>query len=343
MRDSGPKSSLTATLVALVAALLVCVLIIVFISEKPADALYSFFAGPFLNVYHFGNMIDDAGLLILTGLGITLAFKAGVFNLGGEGQAYTGAIVAAQLALLLKGVPAVIGIPLIVLGSAAAAAVFGGISGVLRWKWNLDELITTFLLSSAAMPIIDYLIAEPLRDDAGYLLATSVIPERLRFAHLLPPSHLNGGLFIGLVLAGALWLLFYRTRWGYELRQCGLNRTFAQYGNIPVGVYIVVPMTASGALHGIAGAMQVTGTRFMAVQGATAGLGWNGIAVALIAEQNPLAVVPAALIFSYLNAATETAMLRTDFSFELSFIIQAIVFLLITAKVVRMKTGGRRR
>lgn len=341
MTKSGPKTSITAIFVAIAAALLVCIIIIALVSDEPGKGLYFFFAGPFLNMYHFGNMIDKAGLLILTGLGISLAFKSGVFNLGGEGQAYTGAIVASQLALVFRGMPAVIGIPLILVISAAAAAFIGSISGFLRWKWNLDELITSFLLSSASLPIIDYLITEPLRDEAGYLLATDLIPEQLRFMHLFPPSHLNAGFLIGLLLAGALWLFLFKTRWGYELRLCGLNRDFARYGNIPVGAYIVAPMSISGALHGISGALQVTGTRFMCVQGATAGLGWNGIAVALLAEQHPLAVIPAALVFSYLNSATETAMLHSDFSFELSSIIQALVFLFVTAKVVSFKIARK--
>ncbi len=335
MTGVSPRPTLPAVLIAIGAAFTVSLVIIVALSDDPSRAVFFFFAGPLIDSYHFGNMLDTAGLLALTGLGVAVAFRGGTFNLGGEGQSYLGSLVAAQIALTLfpadLASPLLV-VPLVLLVSSAAGGVTAAVSGALRALWNIDELITSFLISSAALPIIDYLIGGPLRDPEGYLLATARIPTAARIPHLFAPSALNAGALVSIATVVIVWFSLQRTLPGYELRLTGVNPRFARYGGISTGAYFVGAMAASGLLHGLAGGLYVVGTRYMAVQRGTAGLGWNGIAVALIAENRPLAVIPAALVFSYLETATDTAILNTGFSFELSAIVQAAVFLLITAK-----------
>ena len=334
---SRPTSSALAAALSLALVLVVCLAILIFVSEEPKEGIYFFFAGPFLNRYQLGNMLDSTSLLILTGLGAAIVFKAGVFNLGGEGQAYLGALVASQIALRLSNFPPVLGLPVIFLGSALVAGLIGLLAGLLRWLWNIDELITSFLASGSLLPIIDYLVAGPLRDQTSYLLATPQIPSAFHLPSLLSPSNLNAGILIALVLSLLIYFFLYFTVGGYELRISGRNRRFATYGGIKTGLYIVGPMTAGAAMHGAAGAFTVTGSQYMCVQGGTAGIGWNGIAVALIAENHPLLVVPAALVFSYLKSAANAAMLNTDFSLELGSIIQGLVLLFITIKILGLR------
>ena len=338
---SRVKPSPLSTAIALGAAFTLSLLIIVSVSDDRLDAVYYFFAGPFMTLYHFGNMLDNASLLILTGLGMTTAFRTGVFNLGGEGQTYLGAIVASQIALQFVPGSRPVGLMALVLvlaASALAGGIVASLSGYLKNRFRIDELISTFLVSAALIPIIDYLISEPLRDPESYLLATRMIARDMRLRHILEPSSLNVGIFVAVGLAISTALYLKKTIFGYETGIVGSNRKFAGYSGIRVAGYVTVGMAASGAAHGLAGGFQVVGTRYAAIQGGTAGLGWNGIAVALIAEQNPLAAIPAALVFSYLTAATETAMLNTDFSFELSALIQAVVFLIITVSIVTKRT-----
>ena len=341
MIDTSPKPSIRAVSIALGAAFLISLLIVVILSREPVRAAYYFFIGPIISRFHAGNLLDGAALLMCTGLGISLAFRSGTFNLGGEGQSYAGALVASQIAIspLLARLPGPVGIPVLLVTAAFVGGAIAALSGYLRAKFDIDELITSFLVSSAMIPIIDYLVAEPLRDQSGYLLATEEIPISTRFSHLFEPSSLHAGLFIAILLAVMLSLVIRRTRLGYELRITGTNARFARYGGIKTGRFLVVGMGLSGALHGLAGGLYVVGTRYMCVQGGTFGLGWNGIAVALIAENQPLAVIPAAIIFSYLQTATKTAMLNTGFSFELSAIVQATVFFLITVKRLRGSRG----
>lgn len=344
MTDTDPRSTFTSTTIALGAAMVVCVGIIVVLSRRPAQAVYHFFVGPFLSTYHLGNMLDTASLLVLSGLGVSVAFRAGVFNLGGEGQTYIGALSAALVALAIPQWPGIPGVLVAVIAAVGVAAAVGAVSGVLRAVWGVDELITSFLVSGALLPIIDYAVSGPLRDPNSYLLSTPLIPKQFRFVPVLPPSHLNATALIALASAFGVAVVIVKTLRGYELRMSGTNRRFARYGGIKTAAYLTFPMAASAGFHGLAGSMHVLGTRYASVQSGTAGLGWNGIAVALIAESNPLAVIPAALIFAYLDAATKTAMMNTEFSFELSAVLQGLVFLFITIKggrsVIRRRAAG---
>ena len=342
MIRSQPTTSIFSIFLSLSVATVICILLIFVGSSEPWETLRHFFSGPFQSTYVFGNLLDDASLLMLTGLGAAIAFRAGVFNLGGEGQTYLGAIIASQVSLALTTKLGFVGIVPIILAGAAISACVSGLSGFFRWKWNIDELLSSFLLSSALLPVIDYAIAGPLRDPGGYLLSTPRIPEVFRLGRILEPSLLNPGIFLSLALVGLLSFTLYYSRFGFELRTTGKNREFSRYGGISVGTYLVAPMAISGALHGTAGTLQVIGTRYTCVQGATAGLGWNGIAVALIAENNPLAIVPAAIVFSYLGAAAEAASVNSDLSIELTAVIQGMVFLLITAKGLRLKLKRRK-
>ncbi len=333
------------TVVALLAALLVTVLLLVFGSPNPARALRAFFLGPFSNRYYFGNMLDGAGLLLIAGLGVSAAFRAGVFNLGGDGQIYIAGLVAAVVCLALPQAPAVFGIVLALVAAVAVGMLLAGVCGLFKYLWGTDELITSFLISAAIVPSVSYLIVGPLRNQQSNLLTTERIAEQFRLLRLLPPSNLNLALLFALLLAPLAHFLLYHTVRGYELRITGLNREFARYGGIAIGAYTAVPMAISGGLHGLSGAFAVLGTHHAAIQGFTIGLGWNAIAVALIGRNHPLLIIPAALVFAYMEAGAKAAMLHTEFSFELGAIIQAVIFFMITAHValprLRLHLRGR--
>ncbi len=319
-----------ASFAAIVAAVATAVMLSVLSSSNPIEALRSFILSPLLNRYHFGNMVSYAALLMLTGGGVIFAFSSGSFNLGGEGQTYLAAFITAVI--LTNTAPS----PFVRIGVFAIAAVSGGVlagfSGMLRVRLGADELITTFLVSSATIPVVDYLISGPLRDRGSNLLATPLIAESYRLTRLAPPSHLSGALFLGLGASIFLWILLRYTLFGYEMRITGQNRDLARYAGLPVGTLTTLPMTLSGALHGLAGAALVTGVHYRAITGFTSGLGWNGIAVALIARNNPVLLIPAALLFSYLNAGSSAAVVESQATWEFGAILQAVVFLFVTAE-----------
>ena len=325
-------STFHGTLAALAAAVALALIRILLVSDDPSGTVRALFLGPFLDGFSLGNMFDTSSFLVITGIAVSLAFRAGVFNLGGEGQVYAGALVGAMVCIAVPDWGGAAGIAASCFAAAAAGAVISGLSGYLRMKLDIDELITSFLISAALIPIIDYAVAGPLRDPAGYLLATREIGTSFRLVRLFPPSRLSSVAVLAVIAAFVYWFYLFRTFWGYEHRMCGLNRDFARYGGIDVDRFLLLPMVMSGALHGLAGGLHVLGARYACIQGGTAGMGWNGIAVALIARTHPAGIIPAALVFAYLDAGSKTAMIRTNFTFELSAMVQAVVFLLITAQ-----------
>lgn len=337
MHSSRPTSTFLSIAVALISALAVLIVLVPFVSKTPLDTLAAFLTGPFRNSFYLGNFLDRAGLYILAGLAMVISFQGGMFNLGGEGQVYGGALAATMLLLLLPGVLGALGIVLGLLAGVLAGAFLAGLSGYFRMKWNTDELISSYLLSSSVVYTIDYLVSGPLRDTQRFLLSTPEISQEFRLPQILPPSHLNIGIILVIALVVLVHRFLYSSSTGYELRMTGLNREFAGYGGIPVRRYFFIPITLSGALYGLAGSLYITGTGYAAVQGCTSGMGWNGIAIALIARTNPILVPPAAFIFTFLEFGAKNAIMHSDFSFEFAAILQAIVLFLVTARFMRIR------
>ncbi len=320
------------------------VIVLIFVlSRTPGQTIYYFFIGPFTNAYYFGNMLNQAIPLIFTGLGIAVAFRSSVFNLGGEGQAYSGALVATVICLWLPNVMGFIGSILAVLAAIAAGAFLAGLSGFFRMKWGTDELISSFLISSAVVLIVNYFITGPLDDPENNLLTTRKIAEQFRLLGIFKPSKLDISIFFAVIIAVGTYFFMQRTHWGYEMRMCGINREFARYGGINVSKYLLMPMVISGGFHGFAGSLSILGTHYRCLKGVTAGVGWNGIAVALIAKNNPIAVIPAAIFFAYLEAGAKAAMLHSDVTFEIAAVAQSIIFYLVTAQALYSLVRVRKR
>ena len=297
-------------------------------SSSPLQTLSTFAITPWSNRYALGNLLSNATLLTLTGLGVTVAFRAGSFNLGGEGQLYLSAVVTAALTVALPDLPWVGAITGVI-----AAGTIAGFSGWLRHTTDADELITTFLIASAVTPVLDYLLVGPLRDPTSNLLASAQISSHARLTSLLSPSTFNTGVVWALLAVGITHIAIHHTLFGYELRIVGHNRRVARYAGIPLQRYTVVPLALSGVLHGLGGVVLVLGVHHRAILGFAGGLGWNGIAVALIARSNPLFVLPSALLFATLQAGSRAVVLENQSTWELGSIIQAVVFLFVTATV----------
>jgi ABC-type uncharacterized transport system permease subunit len=330
--SSKVKAEVRASLFALAAGLLVAVLLIVISTPRPGRMLRAFFLQPFSNSYFLGNMLSSAGYLLIAALGVIVAFRAGLFNLGGDGQIYIGALAGTIVGLAVPGLPGIVGAALVLLVAAVTSALLSAIAGVLKHLFDAPELITSYLLSAALATTATWYITGPGRDRAGNLLATRAVAESYRLSRFLPPSELNTSILWAIVLAAGLSLFLFRTVRGYELRTFGTNREFAVYAGMPAAALTIGAMTASGALHGLTGGLMVLGTYHAAISGFSFGVGWNAIAVALVARLHPLAAIGSALVFSFLSAGAQSAMLQSPFTFELGAIIQAVILLLVTAQ-----------
>lgn len=315
-------------------ALLLGVGVLTLVSPTPLESLFHFFIGPLRSPLAWGQILNQGSLLTLTGLGVALAFSSGSFNLGGEGQVYGGALVALIVGLGLPNLPFWVVLPLALSLGALGGGVLAGASGFLKVKTGADELITSFLLSAAVIPLIDGAIASAfLRDNSSFLMTTRTLPLDQWIPTLFSPSRIHWGTLVVFPLALLVQMVLYSTPWGYELRMTGRSRTFANYAGFSVNHYHIWPMALSGMLHGLAGSLAVFGVHHAVIHSFSEGLGWNGIAVALIARNRPLAVIPAALFLAYLTQASRTAQIFSNFPFELSWLIQGLILLTITSQL----------
>jgi ABC-type uncharacterized transport system permease subunit len=325
-------SILIGILGSILASFVIAVVLIFLFSRQPQNTLRYYFLGPFMDRFTFFNMLESSIPLIFSGLGIAIAFKSGVTNLGGEGQIFSGAIVAVIVGTMIPGLPGLTGIVLLLAAGAAVGALLAGLSGVLRMKFQISDLLTTYLVSSGMVYVINYLVLGPFRDPAKVTIQSVSIPAKYMLARFLPPSYIHTGAFFALFIAVLMYFMLSRTHFGYELRVTGSNPQFARYAGINTATYTVYPMLLSGGLIGLGGALQVVGRYRSCFTDLTAGLGWNGIAVALIARNNPLGVVPAALFYAYLSAGARAAMINSDVTVELAAVISSVIFYLVTAE-----------
>lgn len=313
-------------------------------SAEPQRALRAFFLNPFLNRTIFLTMLELAAPLLLCALGSLLAFRAGHFNLGGEGQLYAGACLSAfvgsNLGWLASGFLA---------GSALAgpftvalvmlAGICGGCLVALlpalgrRWA-SADVLLTSFLVSQAAILLVDSLIGGPLRDASNNLVAMLPLVPAARLPRLARPSALTPAPIIASIVCLAFWFLLERTKTGHMLTLYGKNRQFARLMAYPVNALALYPMLVAGALHGLAGSLMVLGINGTAIRGMSGGLGWSAIGVALIASNRPAVLPLSALLFAWLDAGARQASVLADIPSDISTVIKALVIIGITAKPV---------
>jgi simple sugar transport system permease protein len=280
-------------------------------------------------------------LLLTSSLGIAVAFRGGIFNLGGEGQIYIGGLAASVALLAAPGLPGSLMLSAAALAASVTGCAMGGVCGLLKRRLGANELITTFLLSGALTPAADYFIVTFLRDDTVNLLASRPFDETRLLPRLLPPSSLSLSFIIALLLVWAGRTFLNSTGSGYRFLIAGAAPSFARFGGIEPEKYWAPSLAVSGALNGLAGFFAVAGTYGRCHVGFPGGLGWNAIACALIARNQPLALAPAALVYSWLKAGADSAILTTGMDFETSSLLQAVVLILATVRISAGQTGRR--
>jgi simple sugar transport system permease protein len=307
------------------------------------NILETFFTGPWSSTFFAGNMLDLMARLIVAALAAFIALRSGLFNLGIEGQIYAGGLAAGAV-LLNASAASPAGAAFFLMLAALAAMVCGGVtgalSGVLKVYTGANEIISSFLLASALNPVCDYVISGPLRNSDGNLLATKALGDNFVLPRILPPSNLSLSFFIVLVLPFVVFFIINKTAAGYRFRIAGASPDFARYGSIRPERYWIPAMTISGALGALCGFFAVTGTYGIVYQGFSGGIGWAGIACALIARNRSLAVIPAALFYAWLRSGAENVLLTRGVSFDATQIIEAVVLIFAT---VKLKKALRRR
>jgi general nucleoside transport system permease protein len=272
--------------------------------------------------------------LVLTGLAVALAFRAGLFNIGAEGQLQVGALTAVLVGFSMPGTPWFIHLPLALLAGTIGGALWGFVPGLLKARTGAHEVITTIMLNFIAFRVLDYALRTPLYQRPGRADQISKIVEPSAtlpqfIDHPLLRAH--WGIVVALIAAVVVsWLLFRSTR-GFEFRAVGLNPSGARYAGMSIARTIVVSMMAAGALAGLAGAVVVLGTTRTMVPGLAAGAGFDGIAIALLGRAKPAGVVAAAFLIGGLRAGATPMQAATGIPIHLVVVLQALVIMFIAA------------
>jgi general nucleoside transport system permease protein len=272
---------------------------------------------------------------IFGGLAVAIAFKAGLFNIGVEGQIGLGALASVYVGYAVKDVPFPLHMLLAVAAGCLAGALWGAIPGVLKARTGAHEVIVTIMLNYVAIQMTSFLVSGPMKDP-NPLIANAQTPKILQSARLPPllpePIYrVHWGFIVALLAAVAIWWLLYKSTLGFEIRTVGANPQAARYAGVFVGRTIVVTMALSGALAGIAGSFEVVGLNFYHTAGFSVGYGFDSIAVALLARSEPFGVLPSALLFGALRAGSSRMQFLSQIPIDIINVIQALVLIFVAA------------
>ena len=302
------------------------------------------FSGSVGSWYAFGSgTLIRATPLILTGLAVAIAFRAGVFNIGAEGQFIVGAAAAAAAALVFPDVPRFLALPLVMLAGALAGAAWAMIAGVLRVRFHVLEVISTIMLNFVAVHLVSFLVRGPLQEPTRVFPQTPSLPVVARLPRLGTVTRLHAGFIIALVACIVVWWIMRNTAAGFRLRAVGANPNAARSaGLIDVKRVTMRAFLVSGAFAGVAGAIEVSGVTYALYENISPGYGYTAIAVALLAALDPAAVIFTGTLFGMLEAGA--AAMQRDAgvpSVVVSVAEAAIILTLIAFSRVRHARGSR--
>ncbi|MGR3492822.1 MAG: ABC transporter permease [Shimia sp.] len=296
--ESSAALTFLAPVVAIMAALIMAGLLIAIAGANPLEAYGLILRGAFGSRLGLTETLTRATPLILTGLAAAVAFRAKVWNIGGEGQFYLGALAISAFGLVpaLAGAPALLMIfACLVVGALAGAALLL-LPVTLKLRFGVDEVVTTLLLNFIVILFVSMMIEGPLKDPLAFGWPQSVpLPDSALLPQLVERSRLHAGLLIAVALAVAVWWLQSRTVFGMQARATGLNARAAAFAGVPLGRTLTLVACLSGGLAGLAGAIEVMGVKGYVTTDLSPNYGYAGIVIAMLANLNPLGVIGAAL------------------------------------------------
>ena len=354
-------------LIAVTFALLVGAIVILLIGEDPIFVYKTLFSNAIGNRDGWGNVLFRATPLIFTGLTVAFAFRCGLFNIGGEGQMYIGTFLATWVGFTFTNLPGFILLPLCILTAAAGGALWAAVPGILKAKTGVHEVIVTIMMNWIASSLTFFLVLKFKAPPTEAMVAAGVkqmiphtreIAEAARLPRLYNifnflnidfPAYnqVNISFFIAVGVAALAYYILWKTNLGYEIRAVGYSPLAAEYGGISVSKNIILAMMISGAFAGLVGTNEVMGFKYRWRQELFTGLGFNGIAVALLGKNHPLGVVLSAILFGILNYGGAIVNIYTEGRIprELIMVLQAVIviFVVISDEVVKRIIRQRRK
>lgn len=333
-----PKQKLTmqyllSLLVAVVLAFLVGAGIMLLCGYDPLECYGALFKGALGKPRAFGNTLAKTVTLCLTGLAMSLAAKAGIFNVGGEGQLYLGGLAAAIVGARMNGAPAWLVIACSLMAAMAAGGAYAWLPGMLKVKLKVNEVVTTILLNSAAIYFCSYIANGPLKTgERGIASGTDSIAANANFTPLIRLSNLTTGVFYAAAIALVVWYLMNRSTVGFEMKMTGTNPRFARYGGIKADRLALWGMTLSGMICGIVGFIEVFGLHHRFLTAISNEFYFDGMLVAMIMRYQPVGVILMSFFFAILNIGGSAMELSAGISSELMLIVQSVIIFFMAAE-----------
>jgi general nucleoside transport system permease protein len=291
-------------LLAMGLALLIGAVMLLLLGVSPIEAYASMITGVFGSKFGLAQSIIKATPLLLVGLGICIAFRASVINIGGEGQIILGALMATWFSLQFRTWPGLLLIPATLIMGFLAGAAWGFVPGILKARMGVNEILSTVMMNVIALQLMNLLLRGPLMDPAGvtsgtFLAQSERLPEQVWLPRLTETG-LHAGAILAVILAFVVYIFLWRTSIGYRIRAVGLNPDASRYAGIPVPFYQALALTLAGGFAGLAGVVEVIGVQHRLLEGITSGYGFTGIVAALFGGLHPLGTIPASWLFGAL-------------------------------------------
>lgn len=323
----------------IVAALIISAFFLLLLQANPLEAYGAMVRGALGNTFGLTQTLVKATPLLLVGLGICIAFRASCINIGGRGQMISGALLTSWFSLQAANWPGWLLIPTLIVLGFVGGAIWGFVPGILKARFNVNEILTTVMMNSIALQLMNFLLQGPLMDPAGieagtFLMQSARLPEQARLARIIPRTLLHSGIFLALVMAVIVFFLLWRTTIGYRIRATGLNPNASRYSGIGVPFHQALSLTLAGGFAGMAGAVEVMGVHYRMIEGFTSGYGFTGIVAALLGWLHPLGLIPASIFFGALLVGADTMQRAVQVPSALVNAILGLVVLFVSGSAV---------
>jgi simple sugar transport system permease protein len=338
---------------ATLAALLVGAILLIILGVNPITAYRALIEGAFGSQNAFAETLVRATPLLLIGVGICIAYRGNVINIGGEGQMIVGALVGVWVGLTFTNLPGWLNVTFGMLMGAIAGGIWGGIPGVLKAYFNVNEILSTVMMNAIAVQFKNFFLTGPLIDPAQADIASQIpqtarLEEVFRLPRLWQPTRLHLGSVIAVIMAILVYFLLWRTTTGYRIRAVGQNPHASKYAGIHVKRYVVLALLLSGALAGLAGAIQVYGVNYRMITdgsptGFTGGAGFNGIVAALFGQLHPIITIPASVLFGALLVGANAMQRVVQIPSALITALNGLVVVFVVSSEILRKQRQRKR
>ena len=271
---------------------------------------------------------------IFAGLAVALGFRGGLFNIGAEGQLFVAGLASVYVGYTLKGLPAIIHLPLALLVGVIAGALWGAIPGLLKARTGAHEVINTIMMNYIAFRLTDHLLQGPMARPDGLPITSEIAPTAYLPSLFPRPMRIHWGFFLALAVAFGVYWFLWKTTLGMEIRMVGANQHAARYAGVKIALVTVMTMSLSGALAGLAGTNQVLGVDHRMVRAFSSGYGFDSIALALLGNSHPLGVVLASLLFGFLRGGAARMQSVAGVPVEIIRVVQAMVIIFVAAPAI---------